>query len=194
MLVVQNKNEQLKLNIQLFAGEDEQPEEKKEEQPQLDLTGFVKKEDLDSFGAGIIESLKALIPQAKVEEPKEEPKQDDENITQYVKVLMEEQKRLKAELDAQKNVGFVKKRDTLKEKFGLEDSDLADVLDEKSLMILEKSLEKFKTKHEAKTQEIVKEEMKKQGVNLSLLNEINKKDEAKKNVMKKGLDFFKITK
>jgi hypothetical protein len=192
--MLQNKNEQLKLNIQLFAGEDEQLEEKKDEQPQLDLTGFVKKEDLDSFGAGIIESLKALIPQAKVEEPKEELKQDDEDIPQLIKVLMEEQKRLKAELDAQKNVGFVKKRDTLKEKFGLEDSDLADVLDEKSLMILEKSLEKFKTKHEAKTQEIVKEEMKKQGVNLSLLNEINKKDEAKKNVMKKGLDFFKITK
>lgn len=188
-------DEQLKLNIQLFAGEEEEKEEQKEDSKELDLTGFVKKEDLTGLEAKILESIKILIP-AKEEKKEEIQKEVDpkDEVPQWAKVLIEDNNKLKAELEGFKNNGLAKKKDVLKEKFELEDSDLADVKDEVSLRLLEKNLEKFKVKQEAKNQDIVKEELKKKGIDLSKLNEINKQDEAKQTVFKSGLDFLKIKK
>lgn len=190
-------DEQLKLNIQLFAGEEgTEPTTPTVVPPvELDLSGFVKKEDLTGLETKILESIKGIIP-VKIEDTVVTPTQVDpkDEVPQWAKVLIEDNNKLKAELEGFKNNGLAKKKDVLKEKFDLEDSDLADIKDEVSLRLLEKNLEKFKVKQEAKNQDIVKEELKKKGIDLSKLNEINKQDEAKQTVFKSGLDFLKIKK
>ena len=149
-----NENE-FKLNIQLFAEGDENKDDNK---PEI----FTKEEfeaklkEVDDKYASIITGYESKFKEleAKISTPKAENKKEDkkveDDIPAWAKALIEKNEQLEKSILQNNDTKLSERKISLKETFGLEDSDLEDIKDEKSLNTLEKNLKKLSEKKEIK--------------------------------------------
>ena len=188
--MLQNKKE-LKLNLQLFAEpnkEDEKLDEEKKEE-KLDLSGFVKKEDLTEFENRILQALKPKEEEKKEEEIKETLPGD---MPEWAKVLYKKIEDTENSAKSTKEQILSEKKSKIAKEFGLEESDLNEIKDEITLNVFEKNLKNIVKKKEVEIEKELPEKLKKQGKIISDFNDINKKSEKVNNdLLKKGLAFMK---
>ena len=127
---------------------------------------YVTKEDFNA----LTEMLKGLIPKEPQKvEIKNEPK------TEEVELLKAELKALRESINGVQSATFTAKKEEFKSKFGLEDSDIADIKNENELYTFGKLLEKNKKAFETQLPDYLA----KQGKRIADLNEANEKDKAK---------------
>ena len=127
---------------------------------------YVTKEDFNA----LTEILKGLIPKEPQKvEIKNEPK------TEEVELLKAELKALRESINGVQSATFTAKKEEFKSKFGLEDSDIADIKNENELYTFGKLLEKNKKAFETQLPDYLA----KQGKRIADLNEANEKDKAK---------------
>ena len=79
----------------------------------------------------------------------------------------------------------------LKETFGLEDSDLEDIKDEKSLNTLEKNLKKLSEKKDKEVEAKIPTYLKEKGFEISQFNEITKNKEKLEKTNDKVFNFLR---
>ena len=138
-------------------------QEEADKQPKVE---YVTKEDFNA----LTEMLKGLIPKEPQKvEIKNEPK------TEEVELLKAELKALRESINGVQSATFTAKKEEFKSKFGLEDSDIADIKNENELYTFGKLLEKNKKAFETQLPDYLA----KQGKRIADLNEANEKDKAK---------------
>ena len=138
-------------------------QEEADKQPKVE---YVTKEDFNA----LTEMLKGLLPkEPKKVEIKNEPK------TEEVELLKAELKALRESINGVQSATFTAKKEEFKSKFGLEDSDIADIKNENELYTFGKLLEKNKKAFETQLPDYLA----KQGKRIADLNEANEKDKAK---------------
>lgn len=138
-------------------------QEEADNQPKVE---YVTKEDFNA----LTEMLKGLIPKEPQKvEIKNEPK------TEEVELLKAELKALRESINGVQSATFTAKKEEFKSKFGLEDSDIADIKNENELYTFGKLLEKNKKAFETQLPDYLA----KQGKRIADLNEANEKDKAK---------------
>lgn len=138
-------------------------QEEADKQPKVE---YVTKEDFNA----LTEMLKGLIPKEPQKvEIKNEPKTED------VELLKAELKALRESINGVQSATFTAKKEEFKSKFGLEDSDIADIKNENELYTFGKLLEKNKKAFETQLPDYLA----KQGKRIADLNEANEKDKVK---------------
>ena len=190
MLKRVNENE-FKLNLQLFAEGDENKDDNK---PEI----FTKEEfeaklkEVDNKYASIITGYENKFKEleAKISTPKTEDKKDDkkveDDIPAWAKALIEKNEQLEKSILQNNDTKLSERKISLKETFGLEDSDLEDIKDEKSLNTLEKNLKKLSEKKDKEVEAKIPTLLKEQGFEISQFNKITqetkKTEEKNKNI------------
>ena len=126
--------------------------------------------------------LKELIPkEQKKIETKNEPKTEEE-----VELLKAELKALRESINGVQSATFTAKKEEFKAKFGLEDSDIADIKNENELYTFGKLLEKNKKAFETQLPDYLA----KQGKRIADLNEANEKEKAKQTGVKTAIEKY----
>ena len=186
-------DEKFKLNLQLFAEDDENKDEPMVET--LTKEEFeAKLKEVDDKYAGIItgyenkfKELETKLNTPKIEDKKEEAKlENKEEIPAWAKALIEKNEQLEKSILQNNDTKLSERKNGLKETFGLDDSDLEDIKDEKSLNILEKNLKKLSEKKDKEVETKIPTLLKEQGFEISQFNKMTKEtkkiEEKNKNI------------
>ena len=186
-------DEKFKLNLQLFAEDDENKDEPMVET--LTKEEFeAKLKEVDDKYAGIItgyenklKELETKLNTPKIEDKKEETKlENKEEIPAWAKALIEKNEQLEKSILQNNDTKLSERKNGLKETFGLDDSDLEDIKDEKSLNILEKNLKKLSEKKDKEVETKIPTLLKEQGFEISQFNKMTKEtkkiEEKNKNI------------
>ena len=192
MLKRVNENE-FKLNLQLFAGDDENKDDNKPETFTKEEFEAKLKEVEDKYTNMLsqydtkFKELETKLNTPKIEDKKEEIKlENKEEIPAWAKALIEKNEQLEKSILQNNDTKLSERKISLKETFGLEDSDLEDIKDEKSLNILEKNLKKLSEKKDREVETKIPTLLKEQGFEISQFNKITqetkKVEEKNKNI------------
>lgn len=185
-------DEKFKLNIQLFAEDDEIDGSVVETLTKEEFEAKLK--EVDDKYAGIItgyenkfKELEAKLKTPKIEDKKEEVKlENKEEIPAWAKALIEKNEQLEKSILQNNDTKLSERKNGLKETFGLDDSDLEDIKDEKSLNILEKNLKKLSEKKDKEVETKIPTLLKEQGFEISQFNKMTKEtkkiEEKNKNI------------
>lgn len=185
-------DEKFKLNIQLFAEDDEIDGSVVETLTKEEFEAKLK--EVDDKYAGIItgyenkfKELEAKLKTPKIEDKKEEAKlENKEEIPAWAKALIEKNEQLEKSILQNNDTKLSERKNGLKETFGLDDSDLEDIKDEKSLNILEKNLKKLSEKKDKEVETKIPTLLKEQGFEISQFNKMTKEtkkiEEKNKNI------------
>lgn len=185
-------DEKFKLNLQLFAEDDEIDESVVETLTKEEFEAKLK--EVDDKYAGIItgyenkfKELEAKLKTPKIEDKKEEVKlENKEEIPAWAKALIEKNEQLEKSILQNNDTKLSERKNGLKETFGLDDSDLEDIKDEKSLNILEKNLKKLSEKKDKEVETKIPTLLKEQGFEISQFNKMTKEtkkiEEKNKNI------------
>ena len=181
-----------KLNLQLFAEDDEIDESVVETLTKEEFEAKLK--EVDDKYAGIItgyenkfKELETKLNTPKIEDKKEETKlENKEEIPAWAKALIEKNEQLEKSILQNNDTKLSERKNGLKETFGLDDSDLEDIKDEKSLNILEKNLKKLSEKKDKEVETKIPTLLKEQGFEISQFNKMTKEtkkiEEKNKNI------------
>lgn len=192
MLKRVNENE-FKLNLQLFAGDDDNKDEPIVETLTKEEVEAKLKEVEDKYTNMLsqydtkFKELETKLNTPKIEDKKEEIKlENKEEIPAWAKALIEKNEQLEKSILQNNDTKLSERKNSLKETFGLEDSDLEDIKDEKSLNILEKNLKKLSEKKDKEVETKIPTLLKEQGFEISQFNKITqetkKVEEKNKNI------------
>lgn len=185
-------DEKFKLNLQLFAEDDEIDEPVVETLTKEEFEAKLK--EVDDKYAGIItgyenkfKELETKLNTPKIEDKKEEAKlENKEEIPTWAKALIEKNEQLEKSILQNNDTKLSERKNGLKETFGLDDSDLEDIKDEKSLNILEKNLKKLSEKKDKEVETKIPTLLKEQGFEISQFNKMTKEtkkiEEKNKNI------------
>lgn len=185
-------DEKFKLNLQLFAEDDEIDEPMVEALTKEEFEAKLK--EVDDKYAGIItgyenkfKELETKLNTPKIEDKKEETKlENKEEIPAWAKALIEKNEQLEKSILQNNDTKLSERKNGLKETFGLDDSDLEDIKDEKSLNILEKNLKKLSEKKDKEVETKIPTLLKEQGFEISQFNKMTKEtkkiEEKNKNI------------
>ena len=185
-------DEKFKLNLQLFAEDDEIDEPVVETLTKEEFEAKLK--EVDDKYAGIItgyenkfKELETKLNTPKIEDKKEETKlENKEEIPAWAKALIEKNEQLEKSISQNNDTKLSERKNGLKETFGLDDSDLEDIKDEKSLNILEKNLKKLSEKKDKEVETKIPTLLKEQGFEISQFNKMTKEtkkiEEKNKNI------------
>lgn len=185
-------DEKFKLNLQLFAEDDEIDEPVVETLTKEEFEAKLK--EVDDKYAGIItgyenkfKELETKLNTPKIEDKKEETKlENKEEIPAWAKALIEKNEQLEKSILQNNDTKLSERKNGLKETFGLDDSDLEDIKDEKSLNILEKNLKKLSEKKDKEVETKIPTLLKEQGFEISQFNKMTKEtkkiEEKNKNI------------
>ena len=185
-------DEKFKLNLQLFAEDDEIGEPVVETLTKEEFEAKLK--EVDDKYAGIItgyenkfKELETKLNTPKIEDKKEETKlENKEEIPAWAKALIEKNEQLEKSILQNNDTKLSERKNGLKETFGLDDSDLEDIKDEKSLNILEKNLKKLSEKKDKEVETKIPTLLKEQGFEISQFNKMTKEtkkiEEKNKNI------------
>lgn len=185
-------DEKFKLNLQLFAEDDEIDESVVETLTKEEFEAKLK--EVDDKYAGIItgyenkfKELETKLNTPKIEDKKEETKlENKEEIPAWAKALIEKNEQLEKSILQNNDTKLSERKNGLKETFGLDDSDLEDIKDEKSLNILEKNLKKLSEKKDKEVETKIPTLLKEQGFEISQFNKMTKEtkkiEEKNKNI------------
>ena len=185
-------DEKFKLNLQLFAEDDEIDEPMVETLTKEEFEAKLK--EVDDKYAGIItgyenkfKELETKLNTPKIEDKKEETKlENKEEIPAWAKALIEKNEQLEKSILQNNDTKLSERKNGLKETFGLDDSDLEDIKDEKSLNILEKNLKKLSEKKDKEVETKIPTLLKEQGFEISQFNKMTKEtkriEEKNKNI------------
>ena len=185
-------DEKFKLNLQLFAEDDEIDESVVETLTKEEFEAKLK--EVDDKYAGIItgyenkfKELETKLNTSKIEDKKEEVKlENKEEIPAWAKALIEKNEQLEKSILQNNDTKLSERKNGLKETFGLDDSDLEDIKDEKSLNILEKNLKKLSEKKDKEVETKIPTLLKEQGFEISQFNKMTKEtkkiEEKNKNI------------
>ena len=185
-------DEKFKLNLQLFAEDDEIDEPMVETLTKEEFEAKLK--EVDDKYAGIItgyenkfKELETKLNTPKIEDKKEETKlENKEEIPAWAKALIEKNEQLEKSILQNNDTKLSERKNNLKETFGLDDSDLEDIKDEKSLNILEKNLKKLSEKKDKEVETKIPTLLKEQGFEISQFNKMTKEtkkiEEKNKNI------------
>lgn len=185
-------DEKFKLNLQLFAEDDEIDESVVETLTKEEFEAKLK--EVDDKYAGIItgyenkfKELETKLNTSKIEDKKEEAKlENKEEIPAWAKALIEKNEQLEKSILQNNDTKLSERKNGLKETFGLDDSDLEDIKDEKSLNILEKNLKKLSEKKDKEVETKIPTLLKEQGFEISQFNKMTKEtkktEEKNKNI------------
>ena len=185
-------DEKFKLNLQLFAEDDEIDEPMVETLTKEEFEAKLK--EVDDKYAGIItgyenkfKELETKLNTPKIEDKKEEVKlENKEEIPAWAKALIEKNEQLEKSILQNNDTKLSERKNGLKETFGLDDSDLEDIKDEKSLNILEKNLKKLSEKKDKEVETKIPTLLKEQGFEISQFNKMTKEtkkiEEKNKNI------------
>ena len=185
-------DEKFKLNLQLFAEDDEIDEPVVETLTKEEFEAKLK--EVDDKYAGIItgyenkfKELETKLKTSKIEDKKEEVKlENKEEIPAWAKALIEKNEQLEKSILQNNDTKLSERKNGLKETFGLDDSDLEDIKDEKSLNILEKNLKKLSEKKDKEVETKIPTLLKEQGFEISQFNKMTKEtkkiEEKNKNI------------
>ena len=185
-------DEKFKLNLQLFAENDEIDEPMVETLTKEEFEAKLK--EVDDKYAGIItgyenkfKELETKLNTPKIEDKKEETKLENrEEIPAWAKALIEKNEQLEKSILQNNDTKLSERKNGLKETFGLDDSDLEDIKDEKSLNILEKNLKKLSEKKDKEVETKIPTLLKEQGFEISQFNKMTKEtkkiEEKNKNI------------
>lgn len=185
-------DEKFKLNLQLFAEDDEIDEPMVEALTKEEFEAKLK--EVDDKYAGIItgyenkfKELETKLNTPKIEDKKEETKlENKEEIPAWAKALIEKNEQLEKSILQNNDTKLSERKNGLKEIFGLDDSDLEDIKDEKSLNILEKNLKKLSEKKDKEVETKIPTLLKEQGFEISQFNKMTKEtkkiEEKNKNI------------
>ena len=185
-------DEKFKLNLQLFAEDDEIDEPMVETLTKEEFEAKLK--EVDDKYAGIItgyenkfKELETKLNTPKIEDKKEEAKlENKEEIPAWAKALIEKNEQLEKSILQNNDTKLSERKNGLKETFGLDDSDLEDIKDEKSLNILEKNLKKLSEKKDKEVETKIPTLLKEQGFEISQFNKMTKEtkkiEEKNKNI------------
>ena len=185
-------DEKFKINLQLFAEDDEIDEPMVETLTKEEFEAKLK--EVDDKYAGIItgyenkfKELETKLNTPKIEDKKEETKlENKEEIPAWAKALIEKNEQLEKSILQNNDTKLSERKNGLKETFGLDDSDLEDIKDEKSLNILEKNLKKLSEKKDKEVETKIPTLLKEQGFEISQFNKMTKEtkkiEEKNKNI------------
>lgn len=185
-------DEKFKLNLQLFAEDDEIDGSVVETLTKEEFEAKLK--EVDDKYAGIItgyenkfKELETKLNTPKIEDKKEEIKlENKEEIPAWAKALIEKNEQLEKSILQNNDTKLSERKNGLKETFGLDDSDLEDIKDEKSLNILEKNLKKLSEKKDKEVETKIPTLLKEQGFEISQFNKMTKEtkkiEEKNKNI------------
>lgn len=185
-------DEKFKLNLQLFAEDDEIDGSVVETLTKEEFEAKLK--EVDDKYAGIItgyenkfKELETKLNTPKIEDKKEETKlENKEEIPAWAKALIEKNEQLEKSILQNNDTKLSERKNGLKETFGLDDSDLEDIKDEKSLNILEKNLKKLSEKKDKEVETKIPTLLKEQGFEISQFNKMTKEtkkiEEKNKNI------------
>ena len=185
-------DEKFKLNLQLFAGDDKIDGSVVETLTKEEFEAKLK--EVDDKYAGIItgyenklKELETKLNTPKIEDKKEETKlENKEEIPAWAKALIEKNEQLEKSILQNNDTKLSERKNGLKETFGLDDSDLEDIKDEKSLNILEKNLKKLSEKKDKEVETKIPTLLKEQGFENSQYNKMTKEtkkiEEKNKNI------------
>ena len=185
-------DEKFKLNLQLFAEDDEIDGPMVETLTKEEFEAKLK--EVDDKYAGIItgyenkfKELETKLNTPKIEDKKEETKlENKEEIPAWAKALIEKNEQLEKSILQNNDTKLSERKNGLKETFGLDDSDLEDIKDEKSLNILEKNLKKLSEKKDKEVETKIPTLLKEQGFEISQFNKMTKEtkkiEEKNKNI------------
>ena len=185
-------DEKFKLNLQLFAEDDKIDEPMVETLTKEEFEAKLK--EVDDKYAGIItgyenkfKELETKLNTPKIEDKKEETKlENKEEIPAWAKALIEKNEQLEKSILQNNDTKLSERKNGLKETFGLDDSDLEDIKDEKSLNILEKNLKKLSEKKDKEVETKIPTLLKEQGFEISQFNKMTKEtkkiEEKNKNI------------
>ena len=186
-------DEKFKLNLQLFAEDNENKDEPMVKT--LTKEEFeAKLKEVDDKYAGIItgyenkfKELETKLNTPKIEDKKDETKlENKEEIPAWAKALIEKNEQLEKSILQNNDTKLSERKNGLKETFGLDDSDLEDIKDEKSLNILEKNLKKLSEKKDKEVETKIPTLLKEQGFEISQFNKMTKEtkkiEEKNKNI------------
>ncbi len=185
-------DEKFKLNLQLFAEDDETDEPMVKTLTKEEFEAKLK--EVDDKYAGIItgyenkfKELETKLNTPKIEDKKEETKlENKEEIPAWAKALIEKNEQLEKSILQNNDTKLSERKNGLKETFGLDDSDLEDIKDEKSLNILEKNLKKLSEKKDKEVETKIPTLLKEQGFEISQFNKMTKEtkkiEEKNKNI------------
>lgn len=185
-------DEKFKLNLQLFAEDDEIDEPMVETLTKEEFEAKLK--EVDDKYAGIItgyenkfKELETKLNTPKIEDKKEETKlENKEEIPAWAKALIEKNEQLEKSILQNNDTKLSERKNGLKETFGLDDSDLEDIKDERSLNILEKNLKKLSEKKDKEVETKIPTLLKEQGFEISQFNKMTKEtkkiEEKNKNI------------
>lgn len=185
-------DEKFKLNLQLFAEDDEIDGPVVETLTKEEFEAKLK--EVDDKYAGIItgyenkfKELEIKLNTPKIEDKKEETKlENKEEIPAWAKALIEKNEQLEKSILQNNDTKLSERKNGLKETFGLDDSDLEDIKDEKSLNILEKNLKKLSEKKDKEVETKIPTLLKEQGFEISQFNKMTKEtkkiEEKNKNI------------
>ena len=185
-------DEKFKLNLQLFAEGDEIDGSVVETLTKEEFEAKLK--EVDDKYAGIItgyenkfKELETKLNTPKIEDKKEETKlENKEEIPAWAKALIEKNEQLEKSILQNNDTKLSERKNGLKETFGLDDSDLEDIKDEKSLNILEKNLKKLSEKKDKEVETKIPTLLKEQGFEISQFNKMTKEtkkiEEKNKNI------------
>lgn len=185
-------DEKFKLNLQLFAEDDEIDEPMVETLTKEEVEAKLKEvEDkytniLSQYDIKFKE-LETKLNTPKIEDKKEETKlENKEEIPAWAKALIEKNEQLEKSILQNNDTKLSERKNGLKETFGLDDSDLEDIKDEKSLNILEKNLKKLSEKKDKEVETKIPTLLKEQGFEISQFNKMTKEtkkiEEKNKNI------------
>ena len=185
-------DEKFKINLQLFAEDDEIDEPVVETLTKEEFEAKLK--EVDDKYAGIItgyenkfKELETKLNTPKIEDKKEEIKlENKEEIPAWAKALIEKNEQLEKSILQNNDTKLSERKNGLKETFGLDDSDLEDIKDERSLNILEKNLKKLSEKKDKEVETKIPTLLKEQGFEISQFNKMTKEtkkiEEKNKNI------------
>lgn len=185
-------DEKFKLNLQLFAKDDEIDEPMVETLTKEEVEAKLKEvEDkytniLSQYDIKFKE-LEIKLNTPKIEDKKEETKlENKEEIPAWAKALIEKNEQLEKSILQNNDTKLSERKNGLKETFGLDDSDLEDIKDEKSLNTLEKNLKKLSEKKDKEVETKIPTLLKEQGFEISQFNKMTKEtkkiEEKNKNI------------
>lgn len=185
-------DEKFKLNLQLFAEDDEIDEPMVETLTKEEVEAKLKEvEDkytniLSQYDIKFKE-LEIKLNTPKIEDKKEGTKlENKEEIPAWAKALIEKNEQLEKSILQNNDTKLSERKNGLKEAFGLDDSDLEDIKDEKSLNILEKNLKKLSEKKDKEVETKIPTLLKEQGFEISQFNKMTKEtkkiEEKNKNI------------
>ena len=189
-------DEKFKLNLQLFAEDDEIDEPMVETLTKEEFEAKLK--EVDDKYAGIItgyenkfKELETKLNTSKIEDKKEEAKlENKEEIPAWAKALIEKNEQLEKSILQNNDTKLSERKNGLKDTFGLDDSDLEDIKDEKSLNILEKNLKKLSEKKDKEVETKIPTLLKEQGFEISQFNKMTKETKKIEEKNKKKFNTF----